>query len=349
MKRLKALAIPVLSAALIFSGCSASGAASSPSGSAGGSSASAPSSSAASSSPAARTVRIGFVDTGNNFPSDVLGIAEAKGYFDELKKANVTVQLVPFTGAGPAINEALAGKSLDMADLGDVPALTAKSNGIDTVLVAVSPDVNDAVLVVPAGSGITSVIQLKGKKIATQKGSYMHRTLFEMLAANGMTVNDIQFVNMTSLDAASAIVSKSVDAAVLATGTAAKVILDKSGTSVLSCSQNPDWKGSEAIVARSAYAKQNKDIVTGVLKALDEGSAYAKQNPADAKQILTKTGFPLKVFDFLYPNNTVDFPVVLDDSAIKAMSDVNTFLVNNRLVKKSVDVKLWADSSYQPQ
>lgn len=293
-----------------------------------------------------RTVKIGYVDSGKSFPSDALGIAIEKGYIaDELKKVNAIAQFIPFVGAGPAINEALASNSLDLGNLGDVPSIIAKSAGTDTKLISVQASINDAALIVPTGSQITSIQQLKGKKVATQKGAYMHRTLLEMLKANGMTVNDIQFINMTGVDAASAIVSKSVDAAVLPNTSEAKIILEKKGIGILDCKDHPEWKGSNGLVVRSDYAKSNADILEGVLKGLKKATDYSNQNPDEAKTILTKSGFSKEVFDYLYPTN-LNFGTGVSDQAIQSYSNVNTFLVNNGLTKKSVDVKTWVDNSY---
>ena len=77
-----------------------------------------------------REVNIGFVDTsGSNILLGSEGIARDNGYFEEeFEKIGVKVNLIPMSGAGPAINEALASGSLDIGILGDVPAVNGKAN-----------------------------------------------------------------------------------------------------------------------------------------------------------------------------------------------------------------------------
>ncbi len=88
----------------------------------------------------ADTVKIGFVDvTGTGIISDTLGVARDQGFIEEeLGAIGVKAEFIPMTGAGPAINEALAGGSLDVGFLGDFPAIIGKAAGIDTQLISFS-------------------------------------------------------------------------------------------------------------------------------------------------------------------------------------------------------------------
>ena len=63
--------------------------------------------------------------------------------------------------------------------------------------------------------GINSVTDLKGKTVATEVGTLEHMFLLKTLEKFGMTIDDINFVNMTINDAGPAFIAGSVDAAVL--------------------------------------------------------------------------------------------------------------------------------------
>lgn len=296
---------------------------------------------------ALKTIKIGYVDSGKSFPNDSLAVAIDKGFLkDELAKVGYQADTVPFTGAGPAINEAIAGKSIDMAISGDVPVTIAKSNGVDTTLVAAEVEWNDAALVIPKGSSAKSIQDLKGKKIATLKGSYMQKSLAEMLKSNNMTLNDIQFVSMTSQDAASAIISKSVDGAVLSGAQEAQVVNGGQGTILLSGADNPEWKGSHGVIVRTEYAKDNKEAVTAVVSALIQAGDYAKAHSQEAITILEKSGYPADSMKLLFPDQTVDFNVTAGDTAEKAFTGVVDFLYDNQLIKAKPDLKAWIDNSY---
>ncbi len=63
--------------------------------------------------------------------------------------------------------------------------------------------------------GINSIEDLKGKTVATEIGTLEHMFLLKTLEKYGMTIDDINFVNMTINDAGPAFIAGSVDAAVL--------------------------------------------------------------------------------------------------------------------------------------
>ncbi|MFT8314079.1 MAG: aliphatic sulfonate ABC transporter substrate-binding protein [Clostridium sp.] len=295
----------------------------------------------------ATTVKIGYVDSGKSFPSGLLGIAQEKGYItNELNKIGVKVELVPFVGAGPAINEALASKSIDLGSLGDVPALLGKSAGINTELIASGGLNTDAALVVPADSKITSIKELKGKRIATMKGSFMHRTLLEMLKANGMTANDIQFINMTAPDAETAIISKTVDATVNPAANAQRLVLKKYGKIILDSTKNPEWKGAGGLIARTDFSKDNPGILVAIIKGLNEAKKFEDANPDEAKQIWVKSGTTKEIFDLVYPDNKFGDDLQIGSEFTKRFDLVNKFLVDNKLSKSSVDINKWINKKY---
>ncbi|MFT8889648.1 MAG: ABC transporter substrate-binding protein [Ethanoligenens sp.] len=293
------------------------------------------------------TVRYGYVDGGKSVPPGIYGIGKNQGYFDaELKKVNATIQFIPFTGAGPAINSALAGNSLDIGNLGDVPALVAKASGVDTIAISGAISTTGAQLVVPAGSTATSIKDLKGKRVATQKGAFMHRVLLKMLQANGMTINDIQFVNMSGVVAKAAIVSKSIDAAVLPTANAQTVILGNGAKDILNGDEHPDWLSSGETVVLSDFAKKNPDVLVAFEKAVIESKNYADKHPEALRQNLLDTGLTEDVINATYPTKNYGSAIELDSKVIASLKDVDKFCVDNQVTQSSVNIDKWVDNSY---
>ncbi|WP_039656873.1 aliphatic sulfonate ABC transporter substrate-binding protein [Clostridium tyrobutyricum] len=295
----------------------------------------------------ASSIRVGFPGTGNNTASDLLAIAVDKGYFkDELK--GVDVKVTNFTGAGPEINEALASKNLDIGVYGDTPSITAKANGIDTVLIGAGNTALDAAILVNPDSTIKSVKDLKGKKIAATKGSYMHRTLVEMLKANGISIDDVNFINMKSNDAESALFSKNVDAIVLDSIQVGKLVVNKQAKVLLDCKNYPEWKGMNLVVARSQFAKENPDIVVKFIKAYNKAKDFLDKNPDEAKAIWAKSGVSKAAFDYLYPGSKFGdtFNVEISKDTIQKLSYTEKFLLDNNLLKNNLDINTWVDNSY---
>lgn len=295
-----------------------------------------------------RTLKYGFVDQGSGVATGVVGIAQQQGYFDEeLSKIKTKIEILPFTGAGPAINAALASNSLDAGLIGDVPALVSKASGVNTVLVGGSVADANTYLVAQAGKGYKSIQDLKGKRVATQIGAYMQRVLYLMLEDAGLTVNDIQFVNMTAKDAVSALASKSVDAIVVS-GTQSYTLASQGLGELLESTENhPDWLNSSGTLFRAEYTKENPDVVRAFLKALLRAKEYAEKNPQDLRALQVKAGTPEKVLDLVYPDLT-DYSTGVEATpdVIKILKSVNQFLTDNKLSTNAVDVDAWYDPSF---
>ncbi len=105
--------------------------------------------------------------------------------------------------AGPQMLEALNVGSIDLGSTGDIPPIFAQAAGADLVYVGVEPPKPKAeVILVPENSDIKSVADLKGHKVAFQKGSSSHNLLLRALQEAGLKFTDIQPVYLTPADAA---------------------------------------------------------------------------------------------------------------------------------------------------
>ena len=142
-----------------------------------------------------QVVNIGFPSAGYEWAEGALAVAEEKGYLDEyLNPLGYDADLIPFTGAAPAIHEALVSGDLDYAYYAGFAGIMAKSNGIDTKLLAVTSFGSAWQLAVSADSGITSLEDLKGKTISYQRGATPQMYVLKVLEEAGLSADDVQLV-----------------------------------------------------------------------------------------------------------------------------------------------------------
>ncbi|MGD0554532.1 MAG: ABC transporter substrate-binding protein [Streptosporangiaceae bacterium] len=116
--------------------------------------------------------------------------------------------------SGPPIMEAAASGSVDVGGVGDLPPVFAAAGGEAITIVGARVAVNgdqDAILV-PKGSSITSISELKGKKIAYGSGSSANYQLLTVLKKAGLTTKDVTLVNLQPAEALAAFTSGDVDA-----------------------------------------------------------------------------------------------------------------------------------------
>lgn len=157
---------------------------------------------------AAEPVRIGFQKG-----AGLLAMLKSQGAVEKaFAPQSRAVRWIEFP-AGPQMLEALNAGSIDFGTTGAPPPIFAQAAGIDVVYVgAEPPPVSSEALIVPAASPIQTVAQLKGKKVAFQKGSGSHLLLVSALRRAGLHMRDIQPIYLAPSEARAAFAGGSIDA-----------------------------------------------------------------------------------------------------------------------------------------
>jgi sulfonate transport system substrate-binding protein len=155
---------------------------------------------------APREFRIGYQKSG------LLVVARQQGTLDaRLKALGVeNVKWIEFQ-YGPPLMEALGLGALDIGAAGDTPPVFAQAAGAKIVYAAATPAQQSAILVLP-GSPLTSLADVKGKKLAFARGSSSHNFVVQALAKAGLAYTDITPVYLNPADAIAAFARGSVDA-----------------------------------------------------------------------------------------------------------------------------------------
>lgn len=163
----------------------------------------------AQSSGAGRTLRVGH-------QKGWLSLLKARGTLEKrLAPLGVKVTWTEFN-AGPVQLEALNVGSIDFGDVGEAPPIFAQAAGAPLVYAgATVPRPQLEAVVVPKGSAIRSVAELKGKRVAYNKGSNVHYFLAKLLEKNGLQYRDVQSVFLAPPDARAAFERGAVDAWVI--------------------------------------------------------------------------------------------------------------------------------------
>jgi len=130
----------------------------------------------------------------------------------ELDNAPYRVQFSTFTSGPPQVEAATAGK-IDFAVTGNTPPIFgAASNAKIRVVSAYANTAHGDQILIPADSPITSVAELKSKKVIVGKGSSAHGHLLLQLQRAGLTAKDVQLVFLQPADAVTALSQGQADA-----------------------------------------------------------------------------------------------------------------------------------------
>ncbi|MBG6082406.1 aliphatic sulfonate ABC transporter substrate-binding protein [Rubrivivax gelatinosus] len=112
---------------------------------------------------------------------------------------------------GPPMLEAMGAGAVDLGSVGDTPPIFAQAGGSPLVYVAATPSSQHAVLV-PPGSAIRTLADLKGKRVAFGKGSSAHNVAVKALALAGLTLKDVEPLYLSPADATAAFNGGKLDA-----------------------------------------------------------------------------------------------------------------------------------------
>ncbi|MDA8520795.1 sulfonate ABC transporter substrate-binding protein [Acidovorax sp. NCPPB 4044] len=156
-----------------------------------------------------RTLRVGH-------QKGWLSLVKARGTLEKrLAPLGAKVTWTEFN-AGPVQLEALNVGAIDFGDVGEAPPIFAQAAGAPLVYAgATVPRPAVEAVVVPKGSAIRSVADLKGKRVAYNKGSNVHYFLVKLLEKHGLQYRDVQSVFLAPPDARAAFERGAVDAWVI--------------------------------------------------------------------------------------------------------------------------------------
>lgn len=151
-------------------------------------------------------IRIGFQKSAIN-----LVVAKQSGWLEK-RFPNTKISWLEFP-AGPQLLEALAVGSLEIGLAGDSPPVFAQSAGKDLFYVGAEPAKPDSsAILVPANSPLRELADLKGRRIAVQRGSSAHNLLVRALEKASLQWSDITPIYLAPADARAAFERGSVDA-----------------------------------------------------------------------------------------------------------------------------------------
>lgn len=285
--------------------------------------------------------------TGTGLCTGLLGIARDNGYIEEeLSKINVTYEDMPMIGMGPAINEAFAAGSVDIGSMGDVIAVTGKSNNVDTKVISWSKGLKASSIVTAPGSDIKSIADLKGKKVQAYQGTFMYRDLIEYLKLGGLTIDDIEYVNCNATEAISMLLTGGIDASVNE-GYPLDTAL-KGGGKVLVDGRDEEYaslRTNGVTLVRAEFAEKNPDIVYAFVKALARAYQDTLKDPEIYFTQYEKAGGNIDVLNYSNPNHIIGETIVPTEDELKTESDLIDFLVEQKLISKKVDLDEWTSTS----
>ncbi len=179
--------------------------------------------------------------------------------------------------SGPPLLEAMSLGGIDFGGAGDTPPIFAQAAGARIVYVAAQPVSGDAAaIIVPATSPLTSAAGLRGAKLAFTRGSSAQNFVAAALAQHGLTLADVDTVNLTPTQAAEAFAARAIDAWAIWDPFLAHAEVEMRAR-VLVAGQGLA-RSTSFLLANAQVAAAHPELITATLDALVATAAWAAGN-----------------------------------------------------------------------
>lgn len=282
-----------------------------------------------------KDLHLTYVKSPLNIPSIV---EKQNGIMEKaFKEKNIGVTYSEIT-EGPKQTAALESGDIDIATvLGGTSAILAKANGADIKIIGMYSRAPKAFVLITKNPNIQSVKDLKGKKVMGPKGTILHQLLLTALDKNGMTANDVEFINGGIPQAASALDSGDVDVAMVAGPVALKAI--QQGARIV-VSGEGYIDGSIVIATSGKFAKEHPELVKQYMDTHNQTiQAYEKDPNAYYDIVAKETGLTSADVATMAP--WYNFDTTIADSDIKSLEASQDYLISIGMIPsdKKVDIQ----------
>ena len=199
------------------------------------------------------------------------------------------------------------------------------------------PKPQASAVLVPKGSAIKTLADLKGKRVAIQKGSSAHGFLLRALDKAGLKWEDIQPQYLAPADARAAFSSGAVDAWVIwdpyyaaaEKSAGAKVLLTAEGLS----------PNQTFYLAGRDFAARNSALINTVFGELTSNSEFIEQHPKKAAHLLSAyVGLDQATFEQVLARRPSYRVSWLDDKTVLEQQRLADRLAQAGLIPHSVTV-----------
>jgi sulfonate transport system substrate-binding protein len=272
---------------------------------------------------------------------------------DEFKADGIRVEWKFFPGAGPALNESYANGLTDVAfGHGDLPLIVGRATGLKHRIVLSSGRFSSSYFVVPAGSAAKSLADLKGKRLATFKGTAGQLTLYRWLDKFGFSDRDFRIISLDSDSTKAALATSDIDGTTItpydleARGIAKRILEQRDDPKI--SRPSTVWVGEE-------FEKKYPQIVQRLVTRLVKVAHWSTQEANREKefQAWATSGIQAyidykKDWDSITDLRTRLNPL-LDDYYVASLKSSIEEARKFKLIRKDVSIDGWIEAKYLNQ
>lgn len=242
---------------------------------------------------------------------------------------NISVEYAEIT-SGADQTQALASGDVDILyAVGGTSVVSAAANGADIKVLNMYSRSPEAFCMYSADETIKSAEDLRGKTIAGPVGTNLHQLLVAYLKQANMTIEDINYVNMSIPDAKAALDGGSIDAALVAGPTAYKS--KQQGYHLVT-----NGKGlTDAVIAvavREDFYNEHKEELQAFMNAEESIIKFINENHDETMEIVAKElDLDKAAVEEMFTQ--YDFNIEITEEDYKAFQNIADFMYETEMIE----------------
>ncbi len=274
----------------------------------------------------------------------VMLVGQTRGSLTEpLKAKGITpLEWVEFP-AGPPLLEAMAVGAVDVGLTGDTPPIFSQVAGAPIKYVAqVRLSGLAGGVITPKNSGINSLKDLKGKKLCYTRGSSAHNSAVIALQSVGLSINDVEGVNLGPADAAAAFAQGGIDGWVIWDPYYSLAIRDQGARKLTGLDELGG--GASFLLANAKFVDSRPEDLKSILTAIANEGIWCAANTDEVAAITAKaSGLELDLLKDTMKRTDFKVEPLSDDVIAAQQANVDRF-VELKIIPKSVKI---ADAAWR--
>jgi len=266
-------------------------------------------------------------------------VAECQGFYDDV---GLEVEHVRFT-SGRAAMDALIGGQADVATTAISPVIFAAFQEQPMAILAENARFLDEKLTARVDSGIAEPADLEGKKIGVTLGSDVHYFLYLYLDYAGLTVDDVDVVNLGPADMVISLVNGDVDAFASWRPQPDNAKAEMGDAAIFLTQPDPPiFESLYLLVGMEELVEANPEAHERFMEAMVMADEYAANNPEGLTEcVAAASEVDIETAESLMAG--YQFQIWLDQSMIEGSEKRAVFQLESDLAPEGADMPVFKD------
>lgn len=262
-------------------------------------------------------------------------IEKEKGIFaSEFEDLNIEVEYAELTSGADQTQALASGDVQVLYAVGASSVILSAANGADIKVLNMYSRSPKAFCLYSQDAEIASPEDLKGKTVAGPAGTNLHELLVSYLETAGMTIEDVNYVNMSIPDAKAALDNGSIDAALVAGATAYQA--KQQGYHMIT-----DGEGLiDAIIAVAVtdeFYNKYPEIIEKLTLGQEKITEFIRENEADALEIVA-AALDLEVAAVEEMYEYYNFSTDITEEDKQGFQNTADFMYESGMIESELDV-----------